>query len=993
MQPLQCRFLGSPEVCYDGHLIAFPTRKTLSLFTYLITEQSTVSRDTLTHLLWPDSDSAHGRAALRQTIARLKALFDTLGAADYAHPLIITRQSIHLNPQATLEVDVWEVDRVLRHLDRCEYATDDQEGTESTQAAEGWNLTEQLQTVIAYYRGDFLAGFSADDTPDFENWVSTQRESWHLRFMRVFEQLAQRQAEYNNLDAAIETTKRWVAHDPLNEIAHRHLMTYLFNAGNRVAAIRAYDACRTVLAKELSIEPEAETEALVEHIRTSKALATTLPAAQPASHSTSNSHTAPDNRPVYLSPLVGRDTDIAYLRQQLSDPKIRLLTLTGPPGVGKTRLAVTVMSDGDDLFADGCTFVDLAPLSDAEFVPAAIVRSLNLHISSEQPLLHVLVEHLRDQHSLLVLDNFEHVLPAADTIAELLAACPHLTVIVTSRERLRLRWEHCFSVAPLTLPNMARIVEPNAIEQAPATQLFVQRARMVYTDFAVMCENAPSIAQLCSQLDGLPLAIKLAAAHAATLSPSAMLTLLNQRLPIPAASLRDLPERRQTICLAISASYALLSQTQQQMFRRLAVLAGDWGIDAAQSVTNVQDCGQELLPTLVTLADKSLLQPKSTSDRDEARFTMLATIRTYGLEQLESNGELIPTQQRHTIYFTELAEQARHQLRGPDQYVWLKRLANDYDNIRAALRWSISNGNAEYGLRLCVALYHFWNCYGLFKEGRDWLKKALANPISPPKLRASALMVAGYMEAHHGNTQQARLLSEEALALSHTLQDSQRIAASLNSLGIIWSAQGETTRATECFEVSLTLQRELGDTRRIAMILNNLGLIALEKLDYNRANALLEEGLRLRQQVDDTQGVAGSLLNLGRVALAQADSPSALTLFAESLKLMQHSQFLSGSIECLEQIAWALSEQRQATLAAQIWGSIDHLRDLYEAPLWPTDTAEHKRYVSKARASLGDNAFRVAWAAGKQWTLEQTIDQALAHVTNSAPHHATFLVQ
>jgi predicted ATPase/class 3 adenylate cyclase len=575
----------------------------------------------------------------------------------------------------------------------------------------------------------------------------------------------------------------------------------------------------------------------------------------------------PHNLPISPTALLGREREVTEIRALL-DQAARLVTLTGPGGTGKTRLSLQVAADLLDHFEDGAYFVELAPLSDPALVPSTIGQALGVRDAGGRPVLETLKAYLKSKSLLLVLDNFEQIVMAAPVVADLLAASPGLRVLATSREPLRLRAEQEYAVPPLALPDARDPLTPEALRGYAAVALFVERAVAIRADFALTNENASAIAEICARLDGLPLAIELAAARVRLLTPRAMVARLERRLPLLTGGARDVPARQQTLRDTIAWSYDLLDDLERRLFRRLAVFVGGWSLEAADRVCGQDNhFGVEILDGLDSLVSKSLVRQADDSGR-EPRFSMLETIREYARERLDASEEAPIVQHGHFRFLLDLARSGDAKLRGAEQGEWLARLEQEHDNFRAALDWSRTTATAgQAALELAATLAWFWFLRGHFGEGRRWLESALSeNQEAPAPLRAKTLNGAGNLAWAQGDFERAELLHKEALGLFRESADIGGVAFTLGRLGQIPQSRGDYHRAAELFEESLSLFREVGDVWGIPSALYWLGSVTYAQGHTARAKALYEEGLSLYRTIGDRRGMAYQLRGLGRVA-------------------------------------------------------------------------------------------------------------------------------
>jgi predicted ATPase/class 3 adenylate cyclase/DNA-binding CsgD family transcriptional regulator len=647
---------------------------------------------------------------------------------------------------------------------------------------------------------------------------------------------------------------------------------------------------------------------------------TGLPADFPPLKSLNN---RPNNLPLQLTPLIGREQEVATALTFLQREQVRLLTLTGPGGTGKTRLALQVAAELSKTFSEGVYFVNLAPLSDPALVIPTIAQTLDLKESAGQSLLSLLKVSLHGKQVLLLLDNFEHVMDAAVSVAELLAACLLLKVLVTSRAALHLRGEQEFAVPPLAVPDPTHLPDLGTLAQYEAVALFLQRAQAVKPEFQVTNANAQAVAEICVRLDGLPLAIELAAARIKVLPPQALLSRLDQRLAVLTGGARDAPARQQTLRNTIAWSYQLLNASEQRLFQRLSVFAGGCTLEAIEAVCTAFDADTasgEVLEGVASLVDKSLLQ-QTEQEGDDPRLLMLETIREYGLECLTATGEAEATRQAHAAYYLQLAERAEPELRGTQQALWLERLEREYENLRAAMECFLERAGTREGkeqgepaLRLCVALAFFWRMGGYLREGRAWLSRALAaSEEVVSSLRARGLFYAGVLAHYQDSNEQAEVLCGESLALYRELGDTGGMAISLDVMGDIAWRKGDYATAHPLFEEAETLFKEASDTWERADVLGSLVRLFTAQGEYSRARELGEECLALYIADGDQQRIGWCLQLLAWVHfLSQGDQAKARALAEESLVLLQEAgskEFLAYVLGLLAQMHLLQGEQ------------------------------------------------------------------------------------
>jgi predicted ATPase/class 3 adenylate cyclase len=640
------------------------------------------------------------------------------------------------------------------------------------------------------------------------------------------------------------------------------------------------------------------------------------------------------NLPSQLTPFIGREALVAEIRERLEQPGVRLLTLTGPGGAGKTRLALHVAADLVDAYADGVWFVPLAPVTSAAMVAGTIAGVLGIRESAGESIESTLRAYLRPRRALLVLDNFEHVVAASQLVADLLSHCPDIQVLATSRARLHISGEHELPIPSLELPPLAGAMRLDDALASEAVRLFVDRARAVQSHFELTEDNAETIVAICRRLDGLPLAIELAAARVRLLPPKAILARLDSRLTLLTGGGRDRPERQQTLRGAIAWSHDLLDRSQQILFRRLAVFAGGWTLDAAEAVVGFgTDPPIPVFEGLDALHDSSLIRLQESSDGDAAadpRFAMLQTIHEFATEQLVASGELAQVKENHVAWFLDLAIEAEPHLSGPSAVSWLDRLESEHDNLRAALDWLRSQSDGERAATLAAALWRAWWLRGNVAEGRDQLEAALAvDGSTTSAARAAALDGAGLLAETQGDYDRAEALHREALALSRERGDTTGVARALGNLGVVAFDRGDDDQATTFLDESLALAREIGDQFLIATALNDLGSVSYRRGDLDRAELLYQESLSLRRRARSGSEIARSLNNLGAVAFDRGDFDRACQLFAESVGLYRDAGDRWGAAGALIGLATANHLQGDAPRAAVLLAeSLSLFRDV-----------------------------------------------------------------
>ena len=690
------------------------------------------------------------------------------------------------------------------------------------------------------------------------------------------------------------------------------------------------------------------------------------------------------NLPASLTSLIGREGDVAFVREYLSNADTRLITLIGPPGIGKTRLSVEVAREALHDFPDGVFFVALAPLNNSDLVESTIGEILRLEGRGKSSAIELLKEGIAEKQMLLMLDNFEHVLEAAPSVPELLSACPNLKILVTSREALRVPGEWLFPVPSLVFPQVSQIKEMDwTIEHDfSALTLFAERARAVQLDFNLNPENADAVTAICARLDGLPLGIELIAARVRLMSARELLARMDDRFTLYADGMRAVPDRQKTLHNAIAWSYELLTPEEQRLFTHLAVFAGGFTLEAAEQITE----DPNVLNGITSLLDKSLLQ-QVLDEHGETRFTMLFTIREFTLNRLNEMGETAKLRDQHLNYFVHFAEQAEFKFFTSDQAGWFSQMGTEIDNLRSAMEWSMTADDAvnlgivsprlQSGLRLAGALYWIWDDRDFPDETSGWVKTILSKAKQPTAARARALLSLGVLLSTVNNFVEARPYCEEALAICRELNDPLLLAWSLTYRGAIDEAEADYVSAQSFIEQSL----EIAENLKIGPLVGwNLALLAdthYMQNDLARAKELYERSAILMKEIRQRDLLAYPLRRLGYLAMHEGDTVRAALRFRDSLELNWKTLFQYGILASLTAFARLALTQQKMARAAQLFGFLDSRFKAVSYHLYLIDEVEYDRGLTELDLHLNNKTLDEAWTKGRGMLIEEAITFAL----------------
>ena len=925
---MEFRILGPLEVAEGGRLVRLQAAKLRSLLGILLVRAGeTVSTDGLVDALWPERPPATARKLAQIYISQLRRA--GVGGR------IVTR-----SPGYALVLGDDDV------LDRNRF----EELTVPRPDAGPAEAAERLREGLALWRGPALAEFR------FEPWAQTETARLEELRLTALELRIEADLALGRHQEVVAELDALVSDEPLRERLRRQLMLALYRSGRQADALEVYRVGRRVLVDELGIEPSEDLQRLEQAIlRQDESLEATPPA---------------PGRIVELprppKALIGREHLLLEIDALLAGD-VRLLTLCGAGGSGKTRLALEAAWNALPRFTDGAVFVPLASITDPALVLQTVARSLGLREGGSATLEETLRVFLRARRLLLVLDNLEHLLEAGPPLAELLAEAADVCMLATSRAALRLSIERAYNVPPLALPGKDEL-ELEGLEQCESVALFVERARAVSPNFALSSDNAGEVAEICVRLDGLPLAIELAAARLRVLTPTGLLARLERRLPLLSEGERDLPARQQTLTATIDWSHGLLRASDQELLARVSVFGGAFTIEAAESICAVP-ASDEVVDAVGRLIEQNLLI--SSDSGVETRFHMLETIREYAHDRLTERGELEPIRRRLAEYYLGLAEDARHGLVGPQELEWHRVLEAELDNLRAALAYAGELADAELALRIAGALGRFWWIHSYLSEGRRWLENALDwGAHATPEVRAKAFEGVAGLAWSQGDLESARRFAEEALVLYRGVADDVGTMACLTVFGLIAKDSGDYAQAKQRFTESCEISRRLARPPDVAVALSNLASVAIDEEDYGHARDLLEEALPLAREGGSVASQAIRLLNVAWVALELGDIEAAVEYVDECLPTFHQLGFREYVAQSHVVLGAALLAQGDVERSARLLGEADAIHELGGFRVEPHTRRAFTRTVDALRTRLDPATFEREWAAGRQLGLE-----------------------
>ncbi len=943
-QPMRICLLGTFSLNFEGRQVtSLYASRPQTLLAYLLLHQQTPQpRHRLAFTLWPDSSDAQARANLRNLLHTLRQAVPNADAY-----LALDVHTVQWRPDAACWLDV----AIFREaLEAAKQTTDPV------------IMRQQLETAIDAYQGPLLPG-------NYDDWIIPLREEFQQAYIEGLNQLVMGLEQAGTYQEAIRYARRWQQEDPLDEAAAIALIRLHALSGDRAGVRRAYQACTAALHKELDAGPGPETQAAYKtamqfiNDRTGE-VKTASRTATPSPNSPRASPRQSWQLPPQTSSFFGREVELAQLAQLLADPLCRLLTITGPGGVGKTRLALEAAKGHVTVFQHGAAFVPFASITDPALIPSVIAQDLQILLNPSAPRRTQLLAYLHDKELLLLLDNLEQLSDDVAFLAEILEAAPQVKILVTSRKRLSMNDEWVFDLHGLPLPDTRQL---DRLEENSAAALFLQSARRQTPSLSPDLNDRAAIVRICQLVDGMPLGLKLAASWVRLLSCAEIGDEIEKNLDFLTAAQQDMPERHRSMRAVFDQSWSLLSPTEQDVFSCLSLFRGGFDREAAAQVAAAT------LPTLSSLLNKSLIRRL-----EKDRYDVHELVRQFAASQLSTSPEQYAAAQRQfTAYYLAFAETAASLLTGIDQETWLNRLEMEYGNLQVVLAWCVTAGDSETAVRLGAALGRFWWLRYSPREGRNWLRQILAIPGPATAMRARAMAAAGVLARMQQAYEEAEQWLAASIRLLRELGCKQDLGQSLNELGMLAIDQGNFRRARALFAEWLDMARALDYPHGISIALLNLGMTAHHQKAYGQAEELYIESLALARKHGLKTNLAMVLNSYSLLLLDRQKISQAKVMLRESVRLNEALGYRDGLSWAFIGLVSAAEQEGQLELAARLTGVTDTLRQAVGSPLPPANYAKFDSLIQRLQGQLGEAKFTCERQAGQQMEMEEALVLAL----------------
>ena len=914
---LEVRLIGTFAIQCDGKPVTISSRVAQSLFAYLILTAGTLHRrEKLAGIFWPDEAEKKARAYLRNELWRIRKALPNTSKVEY---LLANDLTIAFDQSSAYWLDV----AALKNVSAASI--------------------DELINALSTYQGELLPGF-------YEDWIVLEREHLRMLYEQKMARLLELLESEKRWHEILEWAERWISLEQGPEGAYRALMVAYDALGDRAKVASTYQRCVRAL-RELELEPSEQTRAIAFKRTTSL------------------------NIPIPLTSFIGREAELKEVATLLS--KSRLLTLTGSGGVGKTRLSIQVIAEVLDRFPDGVWFLDLAPISNPALVPNRLANLLGLRESENLSVIDLLINYFHSRTALIIFDNCEHLIEAcAQLVHSLLTSCEGLSILATSREALRVSGEIPYRVPSLEIPNPNVEIAIDEISNMEAVKLFTERAVVAASSFVMSQQNVLAIAQICQRLDGIPLAIELAAARVNMLTIEQILKRLDDRFNLLTHSFRSSLPRHQTLRATVDWSYDLLSENERLLFRRLAVFRGGWTLEAAEEVC-IGDtiASKDIIALLSQLVNKSLVLVETLKGAN--RYRRLETIHEFAREKLFETTEVARLRDRHLTYFLKRAEEIEPYLTGAEQSAWMDYLDFELENIRLALEWSISSKRGEESLRLCGALGWFWFIRCHIREGGEWSRRGLElRDGTSDRAQATALRSAGWMHFAKDDFSTSTALHYESLDFYRKLGDMKEISTALQFLGIVENVQGNLAKARTFFEESLEISRRIDNKQAMPRVLIHLGGFAKTDGDHLTAWRYYEEALAICRDIKERHLTTVVLSTMGYFAFSQKNNQQARKYYQEALEICLTLKNKRSTAETLLNFAEILCAETQYPQSARLHGFAETLFNESES-LTESHLAEIKRIAETLKMHLGEDSYRREFDIGKTLKLERAVKIAL----------------